>query len=95
MLLRVPDEIHRRLSERAAQSGRSVNALATEILDAAVDTNDTDRRSRLRARAKALGVMSATPAAELTPARRRRIIATTRGLGPLLDHLLDEERARP
>lgn len=36
VLLRVPDDVRQRLAERAAEH-RSVNALATELLDRAVD----------------------------------------------------------
>lgn len=94
LLLRVPEELHRRLSARAARDGRSVNAVATEILDAAADADEGDRRARLRARAASLGVSRAGPAAPLSTARRRRIVASTRGTGAILDRLLTEERDR-
>jgi len=95
LLLRVPDDVHRRLTARAGRDGRSVNALATEILDAAADTDEGDRRERLRARAATLGVLRAVPAAAVSAARRRRVIASTRGTGPVVDRLLAEERDRP
>jgi plasmid stability protein len=94
LLLRVPDDLHRRLAARAARDGRSVNALATEILDAAVDADEGDRRARLRATAAATGLLRFEPAKSVTPARRRRIIASTRGADPILDQLLDEEQDR-
>jgi plasmid stability protein len=94
LLLRVPDDVHRRLAARAARDGRSVNAVATEILDAAVDADEGDRRARLRATAAATGLLRSAPANAVTPARRRRIIASTRGTGPILDRLLAEERDR-
>src|SRR5271170_394127 len=94
LLLRVPDEIHRRLTARAARDGRSVNALATEILDVAADADEGDRRARLRAKAAILGVSKGTPAQSVSPASRRRILASTRGTGAMLDRLLDEERER-
>lgn len=94
LLLRVPDEIHRRLTARAARDGRSVNAVATAILDAAVDADEGDRRARLRATAAILGVARAMPAQPVSAARRRRIVASTRGTGAILDRLLDEERER-
>jgi plasmid stability protein len=95
LLLRVPDEVHRRLAARAMREGRSVNAIATEILDAAADADEGDRQARLRARAAALGVLRATPAAQVSADRRRRIIASTAGMGPIADKMLDEERDRP
>ncbi|MGH9054515.1 MAG: FitA-like ribbon-helix-helix domain-containing protein [Acidimicrobiales bacterium] len=94
LLLRVPDEVHRRLTARAARDGRSVNAVATEILDAAADADEGDRRARLRARAATLGMRRATPATPVGAARRRRIVASTKGTGPILDRLLADERGR-
>lgn len=94
LLLRVPDDVHRRLAARAARDGRSVNAIATEILDSAADADEGDRRARLRARAAALGILRPTSAAPVGTARRRRVIASTRGTGPVLDRLLAEERER-
>jgi plasmid stability protein len=94
LLLRVPDEIHRRLTARAARDGRSVNALATEILDVAADADEGDRRARLRAKAAILGISSAAPARSVSVARRRRIIASTTRTGAILDRLLAEERER-
>lgn len=94
MLLRVPDDVHRRLTARAARDGRSVNAVATEILDAAADTDEGDRQARLRSRAVTLGVARSTPAGPVSAARRRRIIASTKGTGAILDRLLTEERER-
>ncbi len=90
----MPDEIHRRLSARAVWAGRSVNAVATDILDAAIDADEGDRRVRLRARVATLGMMRAAETTSVSPARRRRIIASTRGTGPVLDELLDDERDR-
>jgi plasmid stability protein len=94
LLLRVPDEVHRRLTARAARDGRSVNSVATEILDAAADADEGDRRARLRARAVTLGIVQATPAKPVTSAQRRRIIASTRGTGAVVDQLLTDERER-
>ena len=94
LLLRVPDDVHRRLAARAARDGRSVNSVATEILDAAVDADEGDRRARLRATAAATGLLRSLPAKPVTAARRRRIIASTKGTGPILDRLVAEERDR-
>ena len=94
LLLRVPDDVHRRLAARAARDGRSVNSVATEILDAAIDADEGDRRARLRATAAATGLLRSVPAKPVTSARRRRIIASTKGTGPILDRLLAEERDR-
>ena len=47
LLLRVPDDVHRRLAARAVREGRSVNAVATEILDAAADADDRSEERRV------------------------------------------------
>jgi plasmid stability protein len=94
LLLRVPDDLRRRLAARADREGRSVNSLATEILDSATDADLGDRRSRLRSRAAAVGLLGdgPAPAGRIDPAARRRVIESTRGLGPMGDVLIDRER---
>ncbi|HEY1733668.1 MAG TPA: toxin-antitoxin system HicB family antitoxin [Acidimicrobiales bacterium] len=94
LLLRVPDDVHRRLAARAARGGRSVNAVANEILDAAVDADEGDRRARLRARAASIGVARSETAPTIGRPRRRRIVESTKGAGPVLDRLLAEDRER-
>jgi plasmid stability protein len=94
LLLRVPDEVHHRLTARAARVHRSVNAVATEILDAAVDADTGDRRVRLKARARALGLLEEKPGLPVSPARRGRIVGSTRGTGPIVDQLLAADRER-
>lgn len=63
LLLRVDDELHAQLTERAQRERRSVNALANEILSRAMSP-------------------------------RQRVLDRTRGLGPVLDDLIDEDRDR-
>lgn len=94
VLLRVPEEVHRRLVARAAREGRSLNAVATEILDAAADADSGERRAQLRAAAAAAGTLRTVNARPTSAARRRRIIESTRGLGSQIDRLLSEERER-
>lgn len=94
LLLRVPDDVHRRLAARAARVGQSVNAVANAILDAAVDADDGDRRARLGARAAALGLTRSHQAPVVRKSRRQRIIGSTRGTGPVLDRILADERER-
>jgi plasmid stability protein len=95
LLLRVPEDVHRRLTARAAREGRSVNALATQILDAAAEGDRGDRRAQVRAAAVAAGTLRAVDARPVSAARRRRITESTRGLGPQVDRLLAHERERP
>src|SRR5882672_11341976 len=95
LLLRVPDDVHRRLAARAAREGRSVNALANEVLDLAADADLGDRRARLRAKAAAAGSLGSVEAPLVSPERRAAIVGATRGLGPMADTLIAEERDRP
>ena len=95
LLLRVPETLHRRLAARAAREGRSVNALATEILDTAAEADRGDRRTRLRAAAAATGTLQTSHAPRVSAKRRQRILDSTRGLGRQLDQLLAHERERP
>lgn len=94
LLLRVPEDVHRRLAARAGREGRSLNAVATEILDATADSDQGGRRARLRAAAVAAGTLREGQAKPVSVARRRRIIDSTRGLGPRVDELLARERER-
>jgi len=94
LLLRVPEDVHQRLMARAGREGRSLNAIATEILDAAADADSGDRRAQLRAAAAASGTLRRVTARPAGADRRRRIIESTRGLGPLVDELLQQERER-
>lgn len=68
--------------------------MANEILDAAVDADEGDRRTRLRARAAGLGVLRSASGPVVSAPRRRRIIASTKGTGPVVDRLLAGERER-
>jgi len=95
LLLRVPDDVHRRLAARAAREGRSLNALATELLDLAGDADRGDRRSRLRARAAAIGTRCVVRSEPISLERRRSSLESTRGLGPVADRALEAERDRP
>lgn len=94
ILLRVPEETHRKLAARAVRAGRSVNSVVNEILDAVVDADLGDRRARLRARAASLGILHRLPAPTVAPERRREILASTSGIGPVIDEYLAAERDR-
>jgi plasmid stability protein len=94
LLLRVPENLHERLAARAAREGRSMNSLATEILDAATNGEPDDRRARLRAKAAALGMLVTIDAPPVSDERRKRALASTRGLGPIADELIREGRER-
>lgn len=69
-----------------------MNAVAGAILDSSMDTDVGDPRERLRARAAALGMLSEVDATPVGETERERIIASTRGLGQILDRLIDADR---
>lgn len=93
ILLRVPDDLHRRLAERARRDGRSVNAVAGELLDLGADADRGGRRERLRARAATAG-LAIVSAAEPPPSDPDAVRASTRGWGAAADDLLQAERDR-
>ncbi len=71
-----------------------MNAVATEILDLAADADQGDRRARLRAKAAASGMLVEIDAPPVSARRRKRALESTRGLGPMADRLIREERER-
>lgn len=95
LLLRVPDELHQRLSQRAEREGRSVNALATEVLAVAASVDPGSRRDRLRLRVAMLGLASPDGpyrAGATTAAERQHAIESMRGIGQVVDSIIDEGR---
>jgi hypothetical protein len=87
--------MHHRLAARARREGRSINAIANEILDSAADVDLGSSRDRVRARAVALGILarpSAGPSAQLTSREDvRRLLS---GVSVSADELLAFERGR-
>ena len=95
LLLRVPDEMHQRLAARARREGRSINAIANEILDSAADVDLGSSRDRVRARAVALGILArpkSGPSAQVTS--RDEVLRLLSGVNVSADELLDFERGR-
>jgi antitoxin FitA len=95
MLLRVPDELHRRLTERAAREGRSVNALASEVLAVAASVEPASRQGRLRLRAASLGLAAHDDPyrpGSSTLRERAAALEAMRGVGPIADTVLAELR---
>jgi len=75
-----------------------MNAVAGAILDASTDADlgapptPPTPQERLRARARAMGMLSEVPARPVSKAERERIIASTRGIGKVLDRIIAEDR---
>lgn len=96
VLIRIPDDLHARLTEQAKRDGVSVNALANRVLNDAVPAADHDadeaRRSRLRRKARDIGVLVELPAPPVTEERFAAALEGTKGRGPVLDDLWAEGR---
>lgn len=95
LLLRVPDDLHQRLAQRAAREHRSVNALATEVLAVAASVDAGSRRDRLRLRIASLGLAAPEEPflpGSTTPEERQAAIESMRGAGQVLDRILAEGR---
>lgn len=60
MIARVDEQLHRRLKERAAVEGRSMNAVVTDLLEKGLSADD--ERARFRARVKEMGLLYEPPA---------------------------------
>jgi plasmid stability protein len=95
LILRISDDLHRRLTARADREGRSVNAWANQLLEATVDADVAeDRQARADAKAAALGFLveiDVPPADEET---RRRGRAALTALAPDIVRILEEDRTR-
>lgn len=103
LLLRVPEELHARLTDQARAAGTSVNALANQILGLGIDPSTLSRRDRLKLKLMAIGTVGRNrsqpkpePHPVRTPEEREAIlehaIASMRGAGPIADDLIARER---
>ena len=90
LLLQVSEDVHRKLADRDDKR----RAKEIELLGMATFTGEDDRKARLRLRAAALGVHRETPAPAISEATRAEILASTKGMGRVIDNLLAEDRYR-
>ncbi len=90
LIARIDDDLHARLRQRAAQEGRSVNALVNDILATAVAGGD--RRAALRMRARASGRLVLPPRPARAPSHQA-LEQATRGVGEAVSEALGAERA--
>lgn len=94
MILRVSDDLHRRITARAAREGKSVNAWASMLLDATVDADVAeDRQSRLRAKAAMLGMLVTIDVPPVDDATRERGRKALQELAPEIVRIIDEDRS--
>lgn len=96
LILRVSDDLHRRIAARAAREGKSVNAWANGFLDATVDADVAeDRQARAAAKAAELGMLVIyDDIPEYDEETLRRGEEAWRELGPAIVRILEEDRNR-
>lgn len=77
LITRIDERLHGRLKARAQTEGRSVNALVTEVLEAAVP--ELDMRAQVRARMVAAGALVVSPPLDGDVPTMEEVLALTRG----------------
>jgi plasmid stability protein len=94
LILRVSDDLHRRIAARAAREGKSVNAWAGELLDATADADvATTRQARAVARAAELGMLVTHDAPKRSPEERERGRRALAELAPDIVRIIEEDRS--
>lgn len=93
LIARIDDDLHARLKARARAEGRSLNALVTEVLAAAVERDDS--HARLRARLAAEGMLVVPPRPSHVPSMEE-VLEMLRGEAgrAVLDALEEDRRKR-
>ncbi|MGH8908221.1 MAG: toxin-antitoxin system HicB family antitoxin [Egibacteraceae bacterium] len=89
LIARIDEDLHRRLKDRAAAERRTLNALVTEALEAAVAPRS--ERERLRERARLAGLLDEPATPERFPSMAE-VLACTRGAGAVFTESLEEVR---
>jgi antitoxin FitA len=99
LLLRVDDDLHAELTAQARDAGRSVNALAKDILAIGISGDTASRKDRLKLRLVSVGVVGqhvgkadTAPIPTHNSELRDRAIDSMRGAGQIIDNILDGER---
>lgn len=90
LITRIDEELLERLKARAAEEGRSVNSLVTDLLENAV--SQSSPRARVRARLRALGLDVVVPRPRGRVPSLEEAIESTRGAGRAASEALEEDR---
>lgn len=94
LILRVSDDLHRRIKARAEREGMSVNAWAGMLLAATVDADVAeDRQTQVTARAAAMGMLVHIDAPPMDEAARERGRRALEELAPEIVRIIDEDRS--
>ncbi len=78
LLLRVPDETHARVTERARQAGISVNAYVNRLLELGINPEVMSRRDRLKLRLMEVGTVGQQTQSQPTGPSRVSLNASER-----------------
>lgn len=93
VITRMDERLHRRLKERAAVEGRSMNAVVTELLEKGLSADD--ERARFRARVKAMGLLYEPPAPRgPVPSHEELLARIPRDVRRAVIRQFDEDRRR-
>jgi antitoxin FitA len=88
LITRIDEALHRRLKQRAAAEGRSVNSLVTDLLRAGLD----DRQGAFREKLRAEGLLTEAETNEPLLSRDE-VIESTRGWGRAVSEALEADRS--
>jgi plasmid stability protein len=95
LILRVSDDLHRRIAARAAREDKSMNAWASGLLEATVDADVAeDRQARARAKAAELGILRGGRTKPVDEETRRRVMDELRPAGKLIMAEIEAGRDR-
>jgi plasmid stability protein len=95
LILRVSDDLHRRIAARAAREGVSMNAWASRLLEATVDADVAeDRQTRANAKAAALGLLRPYDIPRADEETLREGEKILRELAPEIVRIINEDRER-
>jgi len=89
LITRIDEALHQQLKRRAAAEGRSINALVTDLLRAAVER--AGAKAQVRARL-ASGALRVIPPLTRRPPSREAAIRATRGVGDAASRALAADR---
>jgi len=95
LLLRVDDDLHRRLAEQAQVAGTSLNALASAVLGLGVNPANPTRRDRLLVRLATIGEVGRPSTNGATASRRvdrDAVLESMSGTSAIADRLINDER---
>jgi plasmid stability protein len=94
LILRVPDDLHRRIAARAAREGVSMNKWASRLLEATVDADVAeDRHARAGAKAAALGLLRPYDTPPVDDETYQQGLRELREIAPEVVRILEEDRS--